>query len=133
MRTQTRASSMVEIIIAIGVLAVVSMFVIQLFVKASNIEQKAHDLDIACIEAQTLMEQTKATGSFRPQIHYDKEWTEVQQKDINGFTISMSIKTDGPLNIIDIVVQKNSPYFMEKQNPIVHQLQSGTRLEVNEL
>lgn len=125
---------MVEIIIAIGVLAVVSMFVLQLYVKASNIERKAHDLDIACVTAQTLMERCKASGRYAAdEIYYDANWEQIDTEEQSEYVVTMEVSQVDGLNKISIAVDKKKPYLLESQAQTIHVLTGSTRLEVSPL
>jgi prepilin-type N-terminal cleavage/methylation domain-containing protein len=50
-----RGFALVEIIIAIGVLALVSIFVLEMFIRSANMSNRAKDKDMACFEAQTVV------------------------------------------------------------------------------
>ncbi len=105
----TRGFTLVEIIISIGVLAVVSAFVMQLFIGSSNVQIKARDMDQAAMQAQAALEYYKAYGSCDPgrshgdflrggvyseedgafslQLFYDINWNMKNTQDTEGFTL----------------------------------------------
>ncbi|MCL2747142.1 MAG: hypothetical protein FWE59_00610 [Oscillospiraceae bacterium] len=103
-----RAIALVELIISIGALAAVSIVVMQLFVRAASWEDRARDLDRACMEAQSVVELCRLYGEpvdpggnwVRPlsangegswEIYYDSEWHPVADKPDRGFVLSVSV------------------------------------------
>ncbi len=133
--------ALVEIIIAIGVLAVVSMFVVRLFVLAANTQNRARDLDHACFEAQTAVETYKLYGTLSSQearalwnviarpkmsgtgtiytVFYGKDWAPAEAPQENGFTLVFTVTETPPddgLGVwedIRVAVYKNSAYLLE--------------------
>jgi len=102
-----RALALVELIVAIGALAAVSVVVLQLFVAAARWENKARDLDMACFEAQSVVELYKRVGApydpdgvwMRPayrtvdgrwEIDYASDWRPTVGPAAKGFTLSLS-------------------------------------------
>ncbi len=136
-----RGFALVEIIIAIGVLAVVSMFILQMFVRSANLANKAHDKDMACFEAQGVVEQLKATlepvSQKSGQVYaltrvaddvweryYDSSWAATAQKPDKGFVLRVEIKnaprpgteqTALAWKSIAVSVTKSDPYLMEEK------------------
>ncbi len=137
-----RSFALVEIIIAIGVLAVVSMFILQMFVRAANFENKARDKDMACFEAQNAVELYKtnrapmASGLSEGrtarrlsaghwELYYDSDWRPVAEKQDKGFVLSFVVsagvhpsralepESAGAWDDIAVRVVKTDPYLME--------------------
>lgn len=133
---------MVEIIIAIGVLAVVSMFILEMFVRAANMSQRARDKDNACFEAQTVLAlyretppvQGRATltasgrSAAQPTpgvwtFYYDDAWRPVAAAPDAGFTLTLTSApgadaeafSAGVWEELSVTVTKNDPYLLEKR------------------
>jgi type II secretory pathway pseudopilin PulG len=62
-RYQSRDFGVLEIIISVAILAAFSVFVLKLFVSASNDEKKMKQLDLATHSAVTYIEQFKSSSS----------------------------------------------------------------------
>ncbi|MDR1158787.1 MAG: prepilin-type N-terminal cleavage/methylation domain-containing protein [Oscillospiraceae bacterium] len=136
-----RGFALVEIIIAIGVLAVVSMFILEMFVRAANMSQRARDKDNACFEAQTVLAlyralpvQGRAALSVSGRdatrsapgvwtFYYDDAWRPVAAPPDAGFTLTLTAApgtnaetlTAGAWETLSVTVVKNEPYLLEKQ------------------
>ena len=92
-----KAIALVEMIIAIGALAAVSIVVMQLFVRATQWENRARDLDRACFEAQSIIERYRLSGAPKDgpadgqrEIYYDSDWRPLEEKPEKGFVLSVS-------------------------------------------
>ena len=113
-----RSLALVELIIAIGALAAVSIVVMQLFVRAAQWESRSRDLDMACFETQSVIEVYKLSGAptdlsplwDRPvqrvsdsvwEIHYDSDWRPVNARPDKGFSLALALGApeDGRLSI----------------------------------
>ena len=109
-----RSYTLLEMTIAIGVLAVVSVFVVRLFALASDIQRKSRDLDAACFGAQTMMEAARVRdgngfavltevwpGGVHPagwtsgaqvyEAYFDRDWRSVPVRDERGFVFRMEV------------------------------------------
>ena len=121
--------AMVEIIIAIGVLAVVSMFVVEMFVRAANLENKARDLDHAAAQVQTAIEGYRGLDAQAdtPAALYvfDAEWNPAFTDDVQGFTMTVTsavewVQPSGEnaapyaMRTVEATVYKNAPYLLEE-------------------
>ncbi len=101
--------ALVEIIMAIGILAVVSMYFMNMFVLADNTQAHAKDLDAACTLAQTAMETMRAGGPGGTS-YFDADWNEADSYDPDGFTLSRSFMESTPPRLV-VRVDKNLPYL----------------------
>jgi prepilin-type N-terminal cleavage/methylation domain-containing protein len=59
---QEQGFTLIEIILSMGILAIVSIFVLQMFIKSHSLKEMAFDKDYALTTAQTVMEHYKASG-----------------------------------------------------------------------
>ena len=119
MKKGQHSSAMVELIIAIGVLALVSTFVIRLFVQASNLALRSQDMDIAVNKAQSLMEIYKAERKISQPQYYDADWNSVEKEDAKGFTLTMEPKQVEGKNKLLISIRRNNPYpLADNQGPV---------------
>ncbi|MDR0671039.1 MAG: type II secretion system GspH family protein [Oscillospiraceae bacterium] len=136
-----RGFALVEIIIAIGVLAVVSMFILEMFVRAANMSQRARDKDNACFEAQTVLAlyralpaqggaalsvSGRAAARSAPGVwtlYYDDAWRPVAAPPDAGFTLTLTSApgagaealSAGVWETLSVTVVRNEPYLLEKQ------------------
>lgn len=134
-----RGFALMEIIISIGVLAVVSMFILEMFVRAANIGNRARDKDMAALEAQTVLSlcreddtaQSLSARWDRPvrarpdgtwEACYDEDWNPVEAPADKGFVLSLAVTPDetalgaaarGAWDDITVSVIKLGAYPME--------------------
>lgn len=101
--------ALVEIIMAIGILAVVGLYVIEMFVLAGTMQSKAQDLDSACLLAQTAVEDARAGDAFIGDKHYNDKWVEVSDRREDGFTLSAVLLEESPRRY-KVSVFKNGKY-----------------------
>lgn len=69
--------SLLEAVISIGVLSLISVFILQMFISAANLNTRAKDSDTAASKAITAIENFKKNPGFDSSItlfYYDKEW-----------------------------------------------------------
>ncbi len=102
--------ALVEIIMAIGILAIVGLYVVEMFVLAATTQSKARDLDSACLLAQTTVEDARSGDVFLGEKYYSDKWLEIPDRRDDGFTLSASI-TDPSLNKYTVSIYKNGEYF----------------------
>lgn len=137
-----RGFTLVEIVISIGVLAVVSAFVIQLFIGSSNIQIKARDMDQASMQAQAALEYYKTFGGCDPgrargdflrggfysedggafslRLRYDINWnrTDLQDTD-DGFTLYLDGgKIEDGMRRLTARVVRHRPYTASSERDI---------------
>ena len=121
-----RAIALVELTVAIGALTAASIVILQLFVGAERWANKARDLDMACFEAQSVIElyrlygaPTDPSGAWqRParrvggsqwEIDYDSGWHPADGPADKGFTLSLTVThvPDGP-DRLDVAVIRHA-------------------------
>jgi prepilin-type N-terminal cleavage/methylation domain-containing protein len=109
--------TLVEIIMSIGILAVVSIFVMQMYIKASSLKEMVFDKDYALAAAQTALEAYKANGPdlnnlletnfvYQEYAHlfpandadndimrcfFDEQWNPVSSETLKGYTLTLEI------------------------------------------
>lgn len=101
--------ALVEIILSIGILAIVGLYVIEMFVLAGTTQSKARDLDTACLLAQTAVEDARAGNVFLGDRYYSDKWIEVADFREDGFTLSAHILETYPPQY-SVAVYKNGEY-----------------------
>lgn len=130
---ETRAASgvmlpVVELVIAIGLFTVISIFIVRFFTSANTISRQADELSKGLIKAESAMELSK---TFSPEevakelggklseskagklieIYYDKTWNVTDIIEESEYVLSVgfsdNIKGNGVLSNIDITVNKN--------------------------
>ena len=135
--------TLVEIIVSIGVLAVVSVFVLRMFVQSENTQQKARDMDFAVLEAGSLVEAVKTLQSpdgilallpaaaavsdgYTAELRYGKDYAALDATAGDArFTMRIFFHrtegTDaGALWDIDVEITRNDPYLLESGTPIIY-------------
>lgn len=122
-----RGFTLVEVIIAIGIIAIASVIILQLFITAKNINQKANDLDKSILASTSIIElfkSGKAPGDIKADssmeyalidesnniiniyMYYDDNWSLIESKDINPcFTLTAVIT---PVSSISLESGKTS-------------------------
>lgn len=120
---KTAGFTLIEIIMSIGILALVSIFVMQMYIKANSLKHMAFDKDYAITTAQTALERYKAYGPnpedwlpaeglFKENMHvaltdhpygytvecyFDREWASVYNKPAEGYTLRLIVEAEpGP-------------------------------------
>jgi prepilin-type N-terminal cleavage/methylation domain-containing protein len=118
-----RGFTLVEVIIAIGVIAIASVIILQLFITAKNLNQKSEDLDKSILASTSIVElikSGKAPGDIKanPSIeyalidesndiisinmYYDNNWNLIESKDINlCYTLTAVISPASSINTKD--------------------------------
>jgi prepilin-type N-terminal cleavage/methylation domain-containing protein len=108
-----RGFTLVEVIIAIGVIALASVIILQLFITAKNLNQKSTDLDKSILASTSIVELIKsgeapddikanpsAEHAFIDEsndiininMYYDDNWHLIESKDTNlGYTLTAII------------------------------------------
>ena len=119
-----RGFALVEIILGIGVLALVGLVVVQMFIAAANTQNKARDLDNAVTEAQSAAEFLRATGEMHDR-HYDRDWNRAENPDSDGFSLEVTVREIYP-PVLVVRVYKNSPYPAQPDGrPLIFELIGG--------
>lgn len=123
MRSGKKGFTLIEMIIAVGVLAVLAVGIIRLFIASEVRHQKAIDLDYAVLETNALIEKFQGlrdTSEFasRFTIYFNNNW-ERSNKDsetlyaIYGDTVKLSDDQEGLLHL-DLRAVRLKPYALEK-------------------
>jgi prepilin-type N-terminal cleavage/methylation domain-containing protein len=125
-----RGFTLVEVIIAIGIMAIASVVILQLFITAKNINQKANDLDKSILASTSIIELFKSGETpddiktdpyiehakidesndiININIYYDDNWNLLESKDGNLYFTLTAVIT--PISSIDLISNKTSKYY----------------------
>ncbi len=128
---------MLEIIITLGILTIVSVFLMRLFLGANSLETKAKDISKACILAQSAGETIKIEASIEDAIkelglvlvkedgnskvyekYYDSSWKESVDKKAYTMTIMVTETPVENTNLLtaDIQITKDKAYAVIKED-----------------
>lgn len=126
MKSGAKGFTLVEMIIAIGILAVLAVGVLRLFITSQVTHKKAVDLDNAVLETNRLIEEFQSVEGApqkesRFTVYYDNDWNPSTTKDnsaryaIHGSIIPLPGEQSGLLHM-DLRVVRLEPYPLEKVN-----------------
>ncbi len=118
--------TLIEMVIAIGILAVLAVGVLRLFVTSQVTHQKVVDIDNAVLETGKLLEEFQkmedsSQNESRFTVYYDGDWNRSGLKDnsthyaIYGSIIPLSEEYEGLLHM-DLRVVRLGPYPFEKES-----------------
>jgi len=119
LRKSQTGFSLIEIIMSIGILAIMSIFIMQMYIKAASLKEMAFDKDYALSAAQTALEVYKSHGpdpenwlnagslfskeavvnrinessNYAVEYYYDKNWQPANDKPAQGYTLRITIET----------------------------------------
>lgn len=124
MKPGNKGFTIIEMIIATGVLAILAVGTLRLFIASQVTHQKAVDLDNAVLETNRLIEEfQKVEGAPRKEssfiIYYDEQWNPSAMKGdqagyaIYGSIIPLSEEQKGLLHM-DLRAVRLKPYPLEK-------------------
>ena len=114
-----RDHTLLEIIFSIIAVALVGVFAVRLYVKAENTQNKARDLDMASLAAQSAVETFKSDFSHPETVYFDGDFRAVPEIDEKGFVLTMDIADDGAgLFDVKVDVVKVNPYFGETETRV---------------
>ncbi len=113
--------SLVEIIIAVAILALLSGPAIQAFFVSARLNQKSAQLDIAAALAASKIEEFKAYPEiyFREENKtkacrfYDKNWREINDENTAGFFLETKAEKSGSFYSLTITVFQKTPQGRE--------------------
>ena len=124
--SKTSSMPMLELIIVIGIFAICSIFLLQMFVSANIIEEKARDKSKGLLAAENVAESIKAGSDFQKTMQslgfsdaddsytkfYDENWTETKETDKYSITVfpTYSQTENGTLVQAELYVYRNQPY-----------------------
>lgn len=123
MRSGKKGFTLIEMIIAVGVLAVLAVGIIRLFIASEVSHEKAVDIDYAVLETNSLIEEfqemkNSSEKASRFTIYYDDNWGR-SIKDTNslyaiyGDMVKLSDEQEGLLHL-DLRAVRLKPYPLEK-------------------
>jgi hypothetical protein len=127
---------MFELVISIGFFAVISVFILQLFLSANTLEKEAVDLSKATIQAEWIAEGIKGSDTIKEaaellnldakkdgsyEIIYDNRWKITKKMGTyNASVISTVTQTKyGVITKADITISK---FYNHKNGEIIYQL-----------
>ena len=107
---------MAEILFSVIALAFVGVFTVRMYAKAENMQNKARDLDMMAIAAQSAVETFKSEGPHPGTAFFDSDFRAVSEIDEKGFILTIDIADDGMgLFNVKVDVVKAAPYFGETE------------------
>lgn len=123
-KPMNKGFTLIEMILSIGILAILAVGVLRLFVVSQVNHQKAVDIDLAVLECNALIERTHSLEDITESgntfvFYYDNEWKNSIQKDVftqyamYGTISSLPNNLEGLFNLALRVVRLN-PYPLEK-------------------
>ena len=98
--------ALIEIILAIGVLAIVSMVVLQMFALASDVQKRATDTDQASLLAQSTVERYRLHGDVAGQSFYDDQWAPVADGDRAAYVMTFQTQDAGTVTEITVSIRR---------------------------
>ncbi len=128
---------MLEIIITLGILTIVSVFLMRLFLGANSLETKAKDIGKACILAENIAETIKGADTIDIAVselglkklhekeskdvfvkYYDSGWKEQEEPSIYTIQVAITRKlyNYGTLFNAEVTVTKDKPYAVIKKD-----------------
>lgn len=124
MGSEKKGFSLIEMIIAVGVLAVLAVGIIRLFIASEVNHQKSVDIDNAVLETNALIEdfqdlENSSGQSSRFTLYFDNNWERsVEDSEtlyaIYGDMVKLSDEKDGLLHL-DLRAVRLKPYPLEKK------------------
>ncbi len=139
--------TLIEIIMSILILAIVSIFVLQMFIKADILKQKTIDKDFALNTAQSALEHFRNAGSnpnsliadfetspkllnyiddnnYELECYFDKNWQPLLEKSSIGYTLTLRISSDSDPSLVgrllqaEVVIIRHHPYLLTKEHDV---------------
>lgn len=154
---QNDGFTLVELVISVCVMAIISVYMLQFFIGAKDLNRKAEDLDASVYLSTSIMESIKADvwetsptlKAFGvPQVsnkvsgaewitYFDSDWKSLQQKDdqalfqcklrIEPLSVAVQAKS---LYLVTVEVVRLKSYFRGKTpEPVLYTLESKLYLE----
>jgi type II secretory pathway pseudopilin PulG len=115
-----RALALVEIVMALGMLSVVSVTALRLFAQGANRENHARDLDMAVFEAQRAVEAYKTNpAGAAGELWFGADWTPVASAGAAAFTLTLTVsEKEAPAGVWETAtaaVTARRPYLLETE------------------
>jgi len=105
-----------EIIISIIALAFVGVFAARMYMQANNLQNKARDLDMMSLAAQSVVEAFKSDYTLAETVYFNRDFRVVPEIDENGFVLTMEVADDGMgFFNVNVDVIKVKPYHGEAE------------------
>ena len=115
-----RDHTLLEIIFSIVAVIFVGVFAVWMYIKAENLQNKARDLDMASLAAQSAIETFKSRRLHHGDVYFDRDFNIVSEIDENGFVLTMDIDDDeNGLFDINVAIAKVNPYFGETETHVL--------------
>lgn len=130
---------MIELIIVIGVFALLSVFLVQMFMGTNRLQKRSTDISKALICTQTIAEQIKHTASIGETaekfqmiaydntslnycIYYDKDWKQTSLPSDNLILVQSMITHEKTGRMVSAVIKAytcTNVEHIQKEEPIV--------------
>lgn len=136
-QSQNAKLPMLELIINIGIFAIISVFLLEMFLAANSLQQKAKDQGIAVTKAETIAETIKSEDSFlkaQSEFAFSKMWgTMTEEKDGSYQITELSQKEKKDATVVYVLhfneewepVKKEDTYSLLVV-PYIKKMQEGT-------
>lgn len=124
--------TLAEMIISVGILSVVSVYILQMFVATRNLGIKSYELDEAVRISKNIIEVLSTEGSVSKNSSYEviksmesvsgvytvklDENFSVTNSNTPLYKVDMTLTQKDNLNDINIKVERLKPYLMDKKN-----------------
>ncbi len=109
--------ALIEIILSIGVLAVVSLIVVQMFTLSSHVQQRAVNTDTASLLAQSAIEAFRLNGIAPSSTFYGSDWTAAEKDNAAFIMVTEITQADKPdIQNISVSLYEVEAYFETTDN-----------------
>lgn len=132
---------MIELILVIGIFAVISVFIVQMYMGTSRLQHKATDISKAMLQAETVAEQIKHSASigetarvlgmiaydssaYNYCIYYDNDWKQTTSPSDNIILVTSTVekKMNGRMVIAQIAAYACSDIESTNKNEALVEL-----------
>ena len=115
-----RDHTLLEIVFSVIAVIFVGVFTTWMYIKAENMQNRARDLDMASLAAQSAVETFKSHYSHPRDVYFDRDFHIVSKIDEKGFVLTMGIADDGNgLFDVNVNVDRVNPYFGETETHVL--------------
>jgi len=100
-------------------LAFVGIFAVRMYIQAENMQNKARDLDMMSLAAQSAVETFKSEYLHPETVWFNRDFRAVSEVDEKGFILTMDVADDG-MGLFDLKVDvvKVKPYLGETETHV---------------